>query len=71
MDPRFDYERNLVFEGNRLIHSDVPEQARHHVILPSNESLIGKMILHYNNSHALQDTTIVMLCEGFQIIHIC
>ena len=42
------------------------------MILPSNEPLIEKMILHVHakNAHAPQDTTIAILRERFHIIHV-
>ena len=71
MDPCFDAVTKLIIGGDRLKLSNLPDMTKHPIILPDNDPLVEKLIMHVHvkNNHATQDTTIALLRERFHIIH--
>ena len=71
LDPKLDATTNLLVVGGRLDFSELSEETKHQIILPNNDSLVEKMIMHYHvtNHHAPIETTLCIIRQKFWIIH--
>ena len=67
MDPQFDETRKLLVVGRRLQFAQIPEDAKHQIIIPYNDPVIEKMMLnvHVRASHAGPETTLAILRQRF------
>lgn len=63
LDPFFDPEKQLIRVGIRLQFAQIPEEAKHQIIIPHKDPLVEKLVLHLHckASHAGPDTTLAIL----------
>ena len=63
LDPTLDQETGLIVVGGRLNFSDLPEETKHQIIVPKDDLLTEKLILHCHtqNNHAPIETTLCIL----------
>lgn len=67
LDPQYDENRKLLVVGGRLQFAQIPEDAKHQIIIPYNDPVIEKLILsvHEKASHAGPETTLAILRQRF------
>jgi len=67
LDPQYDENRKLLVVGGRLQFAQIPEDAKHQIIIPYNDPVIEKLILsvHEKGSHAGPETTLAILRQRF------
>ena len=67
LDPHFDQTKKLLVVGGCLQFAQIPEEAKHQIIIPHNNSVIEKLIihLHVKACHAGPETTIAILRQHF------
>ena len=67
LDPQYDENRKLLAVGGRLQFAQIPEDAKHQIIIPYNDPVIEKLILnvHEKASHAGPETTLAILRQRF------
>ena len=63
LDPQFDETKRLLVVGGRLQFAQIPEEERHQIIIPHNDPVIEKLIMHVHvkASHARPGTTLAVL----------
>ena len=66
-DPHFDQTKKLLVVGGRLQFAQIPEEAKHQIIIPHDDSVIEKLImhLHLKACHAGPETTLAILRQRF------
>lgn len=57
LDPHFDQTKTLLVVGGRLLFAQIPEEAKHQIIIPHNDPVIEKVIKHL---HVKAETTLVI-----------
>ena len=67
LDPHFDQTKKLLVVGGRLQFAQIPEEAKHQIIIPHNDPVIEKLImhLHVKACHAGPETTLAILRQRF------
>ena len=67
LDPQFHKIKKLLVVGGRLQFAQIPEEAKHQIIIPYNDPVIEKLILdiHVRASHAGPETTLAVLRQRF------
>ena len=67
LDPHFDQTKKLLVVGGRLQFTQIPEEAKHQVIIPHNDPVIEKLIIHFyfKACHMGPKTTLAILCDRF------
>ena len=67
LDPHFDQSKRLLVVGGRLQFAQIPEEAKHQIIIPHGDPVIEKLImhLHVQACHAGLETTLASLCQRF------
>ena len=67
LDPRFDQTKKLLVVGGRLQFPQIPEEAKHQIIIPHNDPVIEKLImhLHVKACYAGPETTLAILHQRF------
>ena len=67
LDPQFDESKKLLVVGGRLQFAQIPEETKHQIIIPHNDPVIEKLILHVHvkASHAGPETTLAVLRQRF------
>ena len=67
LDPQFDESKKLLVVGGRLQFAKIPEETKHQIIIPHNDPVIEKLILHVHvkASHAGPETTLAVLRQRF------
>ena len=70
LDPKWDNEKRVIIVGGRLQYANIPEEAKHQIILPSKEAFTGKLIQHYHERahHSAVETTFSNLRQKYWII---
>jgi len=63
LDPHLDQAKKLVVVGGRLQFSQIPEEAKHQIIIPHDDPVIEKLIMHLRVKacHAGPETTLAIL----------
>ena len=57
LDPHFDQTKKLLVVGGHLQFAQIPEEPKHQIIIPHNDPVIEKLIMHLH----------VKACHGFAI----
>ena len=67
VDLHFDQTKKLLVVGGRLQFAQIPEEAKHQIIIPHNDPVIEKLImhLHVKACHAGPETTLAILRQRF------
>ena len=67
LDPQFDQSKRLLVVGGRLQFAQIPEEAKHQIIIPHGDPVIEKLImhLHFKACHAGPETTLAFLRQRF------
>ena len=66
LDPQFDETKRLLVVGSRLQFAQIPEEEKHQIIIPHNDPVIEKLIMHHvKASHAGPETTLTVLRQRF------
>ena len=66
LDPQFDETKRLLVVGGRLQFAQIPEEEKHQIIIPHNDPVIEKLIMHHvKASHAGPETTLTVLRQRF------
>ena len=67
LDPQFDETKRLLVVGGRLQFAQIPEEEKHQIIIPHNDPVIEKLIMHVHlkASHAGPETTLAVLRQRF------
>ena len=67
LDPQFDETKRLLVVGGRLQFAQIPEEEKHQIIIPHNDPVIEKLIMHvhFKASHAGPETTLAVLRQRF------
>ena len=67
LDPHFDQTKKLLVVGGRLQFAQIPEKAKHQVIIPHNDPVIEKLIIHFHFKacHMGPKTTLAILRDRF------
>lgn len=67
LDPQFDQTKKLLVVRRRLQFAQVPEEAKHPIIVPHGDPVIEKLImhLHVKACHAGPETTLAILRQRF------
>ena len=67
LDPQFDQSKRLLVVGGRLQFAQIPEEAKHRIIIPHGDPVIEKLImhLHVNACHTGPETTLAFLRQRF------
>ena len=67
LDPHFNQTKKLLVVGGRLQSAQIPEEAKHQIIIPHNDPVIEKLImhLHVKACHADPETTLAILRQRF------
>lgn len=67
LDPQFDQTKKLLVVGGRLQFAQIPEEAKHQIIIPYDDPVIEKLImhLHVKACHAGPETTLAILHQRF------
>ena len=71
LNPYFDEKDKLIRVGGRLQFSELPEEAKHRIILPAKHPVVDKIIIHSHEAqacHAGPETTLAILREKFCIL---
>ena len=70
-DPKFDKNRGLIIGGDRLQFSNLQTETKNPILLPANDVIVRKMILHVHtaHAHAPQDTTLALVRQRYLVIH--
>ena len=67
LDPQFDPSKRLLVVGGRLKFAQIPEEAKHQIIIPHDDPVIEKLImhLHVKACYAGPETTLGFLRQRF------
>ena len=67
LDQKFDQTKKLFVVGGRLQFEQIPEEAKHQIIIPHNDPVIEKLIMHLHVKafHAGPETTLATLRQRF------
>lgn len=67
LDPQFDKTKKLLVVGGCLQFAQIPEEAKHQIIIPYSDPVIEKLILdvHVKANHAGLETTLAVLRQRF------
>ena len=67
LDPHFNQTKKLLVVGGCLQSAQIPEEANHQIIIPHNDPVIEKLImhLHVKACHAGPETTLAILRQRF------
>ena len=67
LDPHFDQSKKLLVVGGRLQFARIPEEAKHQIIIPHNDPVIEKLIMHLcvKACHVGLQTTLAILRQQF------
>lgn len=70
LDLQFDRTKELLVVAGRLHFAQIPEEAKHQIIIPHNDPVIKKLILHVRVnyckvSYAGSETTLALLRQRF------
>ena len=67
LDPHFDETKRLLVVGGRLQFAQIPEEEKHQIIIPHNDPVIEKLIMHVlvKASDAGPETTLAVLRQRF------
>lgn len=70
-NPKWDFEQNLIIAETRLIFSNLPNLMKRPIILPSDNEIVKKYVLHIHETfgHAGPNYTFAMLRQKFLIAH--
>ena len=67
LDPHFDQTKKLLVVGGRLHFAQIPEEAKHQMMIPHNDPVIEKLIMlhHVKACHAGPETILAILRQRF------
>jgi len=67
LEPQFDQTKRLLVVGGRLQFAQIPEEAEHQIIIPHDDPVIEKLIMHLRVKACYRgpETTLAVLRERF------
>ena len=67
LDQKFDQTKKLLVVGGRLQFAQIPEETKHQIIIPHNDPVIEKLIMHLyvKAFHAGPETTLAIIRQRF------
>ena len=67
LDPQLDQTKKLLVVGGCLRFAQIPEEAKHQIIIPHDDPVVEKLIMHFHVKacHAGPEMTLAILRQRF------